>query len=324
MLRQCYGDILTDHFAELAGGKPGWTFRAACGPVSAAIAACVALGWAHKGGARRGTLGGREIDFNTCSADSAKRLAGRDAELIAWRRAAARHRHLAHLEGPPHLETARRLVSDRSVLPPSQRGLLKAFLAGKFFRFSVCRCGERFDDAERCWAHFAWECPLTEELRSTLTTPMHSASASSYPGAPTDFVEKIRNFSHTAWVQTALLPDPRQHDPPAASPGIIRWDLHPHDERLFAGTCCGDASCTLGGARPELSARAAWAVCEVNEHFKNRRLCIHRTAAGTLPGPVQSAEGAELFALVFWLRHLDPSSPAVPRFVTDCERVYDG
>ena len=153
---------------------------------------------------------------------------------------------------------------------------------------------------------------------------MHSASASSYPGAPTDFVEKIRNFSHTAWVQTALLPDPRQHDPPAASPGIIRWGLHPHDVRLFAGTGCGDASCTLGGARPERSARAAWAVCEVNEHFKNRRLCIHRTAAGTLPGPAQSAEGTELFALVFWLRHLDPSSPAVPRFVTDCERVYDG
>ena len=47
-------------------------------------------------------------------------------------------------------------------------------------------------------------------------------------------------------------------------------------------------------------------------------------AAGTLPGFWQTAEGAEAYALLFWLRHLDPASPVQPRYHTDSERVVDG
>ena len=153
---------------------------------------------------------------------------------------------------------------------------------------------------------------------------MRSVNAPSYPGLPDDFATKLGAYVHTPWVQTALLPDPRHADPLPADPEIVKWRLHPYDEPLFAGTCGGDASCTIGGLRPSLAARAGWAVCEVYEHGRQKKLTVGRQVAGTMPGPVQSAEGGELYALVFWPRHLDPSSPSTPRFVTDCERVYDG
>ena len=51
---------------------------------------------------------------------------------------------------------------------------------------------------------------------------------------------------------------------------------------------------------------------------------LGRTVAGTLPGPYQSAEGAELYSLLIWLRHLDPLSRLTPRFHSDSQREVDG
>ena len=49
-----------------------------------------------------------------------------------------------------------------------------------------------------------------------------------------------------------------------------------------------------------------------------------RRALGTLPGPIQTAEGSELYSLLFWLRHLDPTSVLIPKFATDNQRIADG
>ena len=325
MLKQCIDKILPEQVKMVRDGKLSNIPRTTCGPVSSALSAAFRLGWSSTGRTSWQTLRGVQLDLAMAAPDSVRRIAEEDAETAAWKRAAARHSHLAHLDGSPYLDAARRLVSDRSVRTAAQRGMLKAFLSGKFFRFTRCRCGASFADPARCWAHWVWECPDTAEARELLKTPLHSVSGPSYPGLPHDFGAKLGSFLHTPWVQTALLPDPRQSDPPPADPEVVKWRLHPHDEPLFAGTCGGDGSCSIGGLRPSLAARAGWAVTEVYEEYgKQKRLAVGRQVAGTLPGPVQSAEGAELYALVFWLRHLDPSSPSTPRFVTDCERVYDG
>ena len=69
--------------------------------------------------------------------------------------------------------------------------------------------------------------------------------------------------------------------------------------------------------------RAGWSVGEVSRDLRGR-ICVGRNAHGTLPGPVQTTEGAELFALLQWLRHIDPISLLTPRFFTDNQRVADG
>ena len=284
------------------------------GPVSSAVAAAHTLRWKHQRDGVWLTAGGLQIDLATASPDTVRRLAERDATAEAWRRAAASHEHLAHLDDPPFLEVLQRLVGPKSVLDRRQRGLLKGFSAGAFFRFSVCRCGAAFNSATRCWAHFAWECDITAEFREGLCFPLHSLAAATYEGVPADFVTKIRRFVDTPWVQTGILPDPRATDPPPANPEIVRWKVPAGVEPLFAGDCGGDGSCNVGGRRPPPHARAGWAVVEVYRHYPSRRLTAGKSAAGTLPGWTQSAEGAELYAILFWLRHLDPASPSKPRF----------
>ena len=79
-----------------------------------------------------------------------------------------------------------------------------------------------------------------------------------------------------------------------------------------------------GGARPSLAARAGWSVVEACREGPRRRICMGRRALGTLPGPIQTAEGSELYSLLFWLRHLDPTSVLIPKFATDNQRIADG
>ena len=55
-----------------------------------------------------------------------------------------------------------------------------------------------------------------------------------------------------------------------------------------------------------------------------RRPVTGRAVSGTLPGRCQTGEGAETYALLQWLRHLDPASPLQPKYHSDSERVVDG
>ncbi len=114
------------------------------------------------------------------------------------------------------------------------------------------------------------------------------------------------SFAHIKAMQTGIFPDPRHYLPPHADPPLVEWQLADGDEAALAGDCFGDGSCSrLGEAA---AARAGWAVVEVHDPGPISGLQILRSAYGTLPGPAQDSKGAELFAVVFWLRHLDPVS----------------
>ena len=98
----------------------------------------------------------------------------------------------------------------------------------------------------------------------------------------------------------------------------MRWDLAEGQDAFLAGDVYPDGSCSIAA-----SARAGWTVGEVGRDFHGR-LRKGRRVSGTLPGHVQSAEGAELYSLLQWLRHLDPTSRVRPRFHTDSQRIADG
>ena len=203
-----------------------------------------------------------------------------------------------------------------------QRGLLKAFLAGAFFISTECTCGQAFDDPMSWWAHFVWACPNTQAGREYLKLPQH-VGKHSLDGLDNGFMERIGQYLHLPWVQTAVLPDPRAQAPGPASPAITEWKVPAEGQALFSGTCFGDGACGRQG--PVMHRRAGWAVGVAYLHYgRAGAFRIGPNAAGTLPGHLQSPEGAELYCLVFWLRHLDPCSRVRPRLYLDCQTVVDG
>ena len=180
-----------------------------------------------------------------------------------------------------------------------------------------CGCGLIFDSPLKWWAHYAWECPLTEAGRSWAAVPVHGGKCST-TGLGDDFAKKIRQYLHLPWVRTALLPEAAGRDEGPALPAIIQWKTRPEDGAFLTSECHGDDSCTRGN-----SPRAGWAVGEVFRDLRGR-IRTGRHVSGTLPGHAQTAEGAAAFTLLTWLRHLDPASPSRPRLCLDCQRVVDG
>ena len=304
MVMQCVAKASEVQKGE-AEKRPGKScMRCATGPVSTAMAAARTIGWTHVADFAWSAAGGEEGIFATAAPDSVKFLAERDVKKHLWEKAASRHAHLAHLEGAPYLDAARELLEDGGGLSKKQRGLLKAFLAGAFFRSTECTCGQTFDDPMSWWAHFVWACPNTQAGREYLKLPQHEGKHS-LDGLDDGFMDRIVQYLHLPWVQTAVLPDPRARAPGPATPEIIKWQVPEGYQALFAGECFGDGACGRRG--PVEHRRAGWAVGEAYLHLgRAGAFRIGRNAAGTLPGHLQSPEGAEQYCLVFWLRHLDP------------------
>jgi hypothetical protein len=186
------------------------------GPVGAAVARALTLGWRHQGRHAWMIPDGDLVDFEALDPFDVKQLVEDQVARWLWCKAAKRHEHLAHLDCPPHLVEARKLTSASGALTAPQKGLLRAFLAGAFFRADVSRCGAVFPNSMQLWAHLAWQCEATAELRSW-------AGETGDTPAPESFRQRILPFVHTHWVQTAMLPDPWQDTPVGAGTEIVRW-----------------------------------------------------------------------------------------------------
>ena len=106
------------------GRKEPCCIHLARGPVGAAAAAARRIGWRHIKGSLWQDFAGVEIDLENDSPAWVKQRAENDAEQCMWRRAAARHAHLAHLDGAPHMEAAAEMLEEHS----SQGGRLDFFV----------------------------------------------------------------------------------------------------------------------------------------------------------------------------------------------------
>ena len=133
-------------------------------------------------------------------------------------------------------------------------------------------------------------------------------------------MQAVHKYVGFAVLETGLFEDPRFTMPLPASPAIVQWTLtNPSSGPLFAGPCFGDGS--VFGGEAQVSARAGWGVVELNAN--NLPATIYRRGFGTVPGAVQSISGAELYALLTWIRNLDPCY-CDHRFYTDSSWVFSG
>ena len=138
-----------------------------------------------------------------------------------------------------------------------------------------------------------------------------------FPGA---FLQAVRKYEGFAVLETGLFDDPRYSMPLPACPAIVVWKMvNPSSCPLFAGPCFGDGS--VFGGEAQVSARAGWGVVELNAN--SLPATVFRRAYGTVPGPVQTISGAELYALLTWIRNLDPCYDD-HRFYTDSSWVFSG
>ena len=115
------------------------------------------------------------------------------------------------------------------------------------------------------WAHFAWECPDSSGGREAAKLPQH-AGKRSLDGTDPAFAEKVRDYLHTPWVQTALIADPRILAVGPADPPIIVWKVPDGMDALFSGNAFGDGSCTKEPS--VLDHRAGWSAGEVTRDLR--------------------------------------------------------
>ena len=322
MLGDCVAGLSRRAAANLGTARPRPLMQLATGPVSAAAASAMLVGWKPDDGQQHSwtSATGLRFDLRHAAPRSIRRVMEHDVETWLWQEAARRHAHLSHLDGKPYLEGIFDLLWGKSgSLDKRLGGLLRAFLAGAFFRTCTCQCGAHFAEPMFWWSHFVWQCPQTGEVREMLREPLGDLRP-----VPEALFGTVEAYIHTPWIATALLPDPRSRQPPPAEPEVVRWTLGNGDEALFSGDAFADGSCTRLNPQWRLAERAGWAIAEVFYDSVARKPVVGRWAAGTLPGVVQTPEGAELYPLLFWLRHLDPTTVRAPRLFTDCKRVADG
>ena len=125
-------------------------------------------------------------------------------------------------------------------------------------------------------------------------------------------------------VKLSLLAVPLDNLPVPAVPAITQWwRVTDGREAAFAGDCFADESCSVEDKARQQLCRAGWAVVEAGRAM-NGAMCLGRSCAGTLPGLSQSSERAAVYALLTWLRNLDPLSRCKPRLFMDNQRTVDG
>ncbi len=129
------------------------------------MATALTLGWRHQGRHVWAIPDGELVDLEALDPFDIRQMVEDQVARWLWCRAAERPEHLAHVDCPPYLVEARKLIRESGALTARQKGLLRAFLAGAFSRADVCRCGAVFPDAMQVWAHLAWKSEATVELR---------------------------------------------------------------------------------------------------------------------------------------------------------------
>jgi hypothetical protein len=291
----------------------------ATGPASACAKALLQLGW--KAGKHGFWVNRSGVSFEL-ERDCPKSIAlhiDDDISFHLWSNVSCnvscRSGAYSQLGGSPWLEPVHSLLQkkDTPSWGPKEKGLCRTILAEGCWPLErlrliglntdgLCVCG-----GAHTLFHILWECPLTAPFRDQY-------------GLEDGVLVSVTTNPHLSLWRVGLLPDPTVGLPPPCLDGSVKWHIHGDDGPLF---CChgyGDGS----GLRTQLRAtrRCGWSVvaAEVGDDGIIRR---HSEAYGPLAFRHQNVHSAELYALLFYLRHAT-STNGYYVFFSDCAYVVDG
>ena len=126
MLKDCCRQAVAEMQAVAGTGRRRTSYPAqARGPVGAAVASALTLGWEYEGDLKWVLPTGERIDLCDLDPSECKLLVADQVGRWLWAQAAGQHEHLGHLDGRPCLGPMKGLV-DSNVLTSKQKGLLKS------------------------------------------------------------------------------------------------------------------------------------------------------------------------------------------------------
>ena len=288
------------------------------GPATACASALKQIGWTvtalNKWRSREGVVN----DIDVVCPRSLEHQIHHDTKFLLWSRVGChtpcRSGTYSQLVGRPWTEPLARCLNAKSrpEWDDKAKGLCRAILAEGIWPLwrlrlagystdGLCVCGDR-----HTLFHIIWECPLTRTFRDSY-------------GLDQDIFELLASSPHLSLWHNGLVADPCAVLPPPISILQPKWIVHPEDGPCFSLHGFGDGS----GRRTQLDVtrRCGWAV--VSAKLGDDGIIERRSEAyGPLPLCYQHVHTAELFALLFYLRHA-VAQEGVYRFHSDCAYVVD-
>lgn len=319
MIRQCHEVALE----KMKDHPRPWSLVA--GPIGAAVSSALQLSWTHKKDLQWITVEGTTVDLAHDSPYDIKKLAIRDAEHLLWAKAGATQIQFSHLTAPPLLRPFMQIRSELTSHSSTRRKWhgLSAYLSGSLIGHSKCLCGFVGDRlgvgaavgvssssvGQGFWSHWFWDCPITYNIRREFCFK-------------DGFLTATQGYLTNPWFVFAMVPDPCCCHPFSTDYLVetaVWYFSHDGMDALFAGPVFGDGSAIHN--QNERLLRAGWGAIELNS--LSCPALEYRSAKGTLPQILQSVPAAELFAMFFWLQHLDPCYTDHV-YYSDCAWVVGG
>jgi ribonuclease HI len=230
-------------------------------------------------------------------------LAADSVRRMVWCQAAGHHELYHHLVHEPYVEGIE--VALRMCTPRGSH-LVDGFLAGAYSGVRKCRCGLSFEHEQKLWWHLWWDCPILAEVRRCSVAPG---------------VCRVARGSFSPWMATGLFPHPLSDFPPASEDMQVRWcsgssTTAATGQPLFGREAFSDGSTLRPGCK--WSSRSGWAVAQIMGDGS-----LGTSAYGCLSCLVQENNAAEIWALLFWIQHMDPTVHEAVLF-SDSQIAVDG
>jgi hypothetical protein len=273
------------------------------GPVAAFVKTISMLGWEIVGNHSLRICAGRTIALDDFLPWEASLATTRAVNRTLWLQAAKHRAIYQHLDHPPYISG---VVAATKHCSPREACLVDGFMAGVYSGTCHCQCGNDFDDEQRLWWHVWWDCPITDMYRREFVPSSISGPAR-------------KNFS--PWMATGLFHHPMIDFPPSSSCPRVVWCSRNIKSPVVGCPLFGCESFSDGSTlRPNCkwSARAGWAVVQINSDGT-----LGISAFGCLPIFEQDNNAAEIWAILFWLQHLDPCVRSAVLY-SDSQIAVDG
>ena len=281
------------------------------GPAAATIASMKRIGWTRSSLNTWSLPCGARFDLGMYGPREVEKLAERHMQQWTWQRAASHRPSYNEITTTPLLAPIKALlnVKDTDVWGPSHKGWLRSLCADSWWapRSVFPLCGDSFSQ----W-HALWHCAALDVFRREYTFPE-------------GLQDCAWNGERSMVFHNALINNPGHQFPAPLLELEPVWTLAPGEDALFRGEAFGDGS----GKNGEFveTRRCGWAVASSVSMFacvaaaREGDVAAGVLAYGVLPGLVQEVPLAELYALLFCLRHAIPDDQGVFVFYTDCEWV---
>ena len=195
-------------------------WKVVAGPMGAAYASLIRVGWAAQGPCRRKTAAGQDIEVLNTSAKDSDTLFKRNVQNWLWSKAGATRERYSSFMGTPLVEPVLALLRRKPTEKwnHTHQGMLKAIVADAWNDGAPCPLCQQ----ERHGAWHLWVCPALEVFVREY-------------GMPAEFLRCPRDSAHALFFSKTRIPHPARSYPAPLREAEVEWQVAPGHEPFFHG-----------------------------------------------------------------------------------------